>query len=117
MYLGTMSIMLLLKNPRVRGGLGSSAQISRYAGGDQHEDCPSENQVQEAAVFADTDPRNEGWSALPRIDERIAMKWILPSFETSIPQSYELAQEAVCRRPENATNAVIPTGMHLVSLI
>jgi len=70
--------------------------------------------IQEAAVFADSDRRNEAWSALPQIDKRIAMKWILPSFETSIPQSYELAQEAVWRRPENVTNAVIPTGMHLL---
>jgi len=70
--------------------------------------------IQEAAVYADSDRRNEAWSALRQIDKRIAMKWILPSYETSIVQSYELAQEAVWRRPENATNAVISTGAHLL---
>jgi len=98
------------------GESDSSAEISRYAASDQHV-CCAENQVQEAAVYADMARRNDAWSALPQIDNRIPMKWILPSYETSIVQSYELAQEAVWRRPENATNAVISTGTHLVSLI
>jgi hypothetical protein len=59
----------------------------------------------------------EAWSVLPQIDERIKMKWLVPSSEASVLRSYELMQELVWRRPENVTNLVIPRAAHLVSLI
>jgi hypothetical protein len=68
-------------------------------------------------VFADKIRSVDAWSVLPQIDKRIAMKWIIPSPEKSILTSYELAQEAVWRRPENVTNTLIRTAAHLVSLI
>lgn len=68
-------------------------------------------------VFADKIRSVDAWSVLPQIDKRIAMKWIIPSHEKSILTSYELAQEAVWRRPENVTNTLIRTAAHLVSLI
>lgn len=72
---------------------------------------------QEAAVFADGTRSIEAWSALPQIDSRISMKWILPRLEESVLGSYELAEEAVWRRPENTTNSVLSRAAHLVSLI
>ena len=59
----------------------------------------------------------EAWSVLPRIDKRIAMKWIVPSYEESVLRSYELVREAVWRRPENVTNTLVRTAAHVVSLI
>jgi hypothetical protein len=68
-------------------------------------------------VFADKISSVEGWSVLPQIDKRIAMKWIVPSFKESILESYELVQEAVWRRADNVTNTSVRTAAHLVSLI
>jgi hypothetical protein len=68
-------------------------------------------------VFADKIRSVEAWSVLPQIDKRIAMKWIIPSYEKSLFRSYELAQEGVWRRPENVTNTLVRTAAHLVSLI
>lgn len=68
-------------------------------------------------VFADKTRGVEAWSILPQIDKRIAMKWIIPSYEKSILRSYELVQEGVWRRPENVTNTQVMTAAHLVSLI
>jgi hypothetical protein len=72
---------------------------------------------QEAAVFADGTRCVEAWLALPHIDSRIAMKWIVPHWEASMLESYEMMEEAVWRRAENTTNSVIPKASHLVSLI
>ncbi|KAH9988077.1 Alpha/beta hydrolase family-domain-containing protein [Russula compacta] len=71
--------------------------------------------VQEAVVFADGIRSKEAWSALPQVDNRIAIKWLVPSCEESVLQSYELVQEAVWRRPENATNTVVSKAAHLVT--
>jgi hypothetical protein len=68
-------------------------------------------------LFADKIRSVEAWSVLPQIDKRIAMKWIIPSHKESILRSYELAQEAVWRRPENVTNTLVRTAAHLVSTI
>ena len=68
-------------------------------------------------MFADKIRSVEAWSVLPLIDKRIAMKWIIPSHKASILGSYQLAQEAVWRRPENVTNTLIGSAAHLVSLI
>jgi len=68
-------------------------------------------------VFADKMRSVEAWAVLPEIDKRIAMKWIIPSHKESILRSYQLAQEAVWRRPENVTNTLVGTAAHLVSLI
>lgn len=59
----------------------------------------------------------EAWSVLPLINKRIAIKWIVPSHKESILRSYQLVQEAVWRRPENVTNALVGAAAHLVSLI
>ena len=68
-------------------------------------------------VFADKIRSVEAWSVLPQIDKRIAIKWIIPSHEKSILNSYELAQQRVWLRPENVTNTLVMTAAHLVSLI
>jgi hypothetical protein len=68
-------------------------------------------------AFADKICGVEAWSVLPRIDKRIAMKWIVPPHEESVLRSYELVQEGVWRRPENVTNTLVRTAAHLVSLI
>lgn len=70
--------------------------------------------ILEAVVFADTMRSVEAWSVLPQIDKRIAMKWIIPSYEKSILKSYELVQEAVWRRPENVTNTLVRTAAHII---
>jgi len=70
--------------------------------------------IQEAAVFADGTRSRDAWSTLPQIDNRIAMKWILPRWETSILGSYELVEEAVWRRRENTSNSVVSKGTHLM---
>jgi len=69
---------------------------------------------QEAVVFADTMRSIEAWSVLPQIENRIAMKWLVPDCKASILRSYELVQAAVWRRPENATNIVVPKAAHLM---
>jgi hypothetical protein len=68
-------------------------------------------------VFADGKRSVEAWSALPQIDNRIAIKWLVPSPEASILKSFEIVQEAVWRRPENASNSLVPKAAHLVGLI
>jgi hypothetical protein len=68
-------------------------------------------------VFTDTARSIEAWSALSQIDNRIAMKWIVPSSEASILMSYERLQEAVWRRPDNVTNCQVSKATHLVSPI
>ncbi|KAI9513434.1 Alpha/beta hydrolase family-domain-containing protein [Russula earlei] len=70
--------------------------------------------IQEASVFADENGRIEAWLALSQIENRIAMKWIVPSWEASVLRSDEFAQERVWRRPENATNALIRKAAHMV---
>jgi hypothetical protein len=65
-------------------------------------------------VFADKICGVEAWSVLPRIDKRIAMKWIVPPHEESVLRSYELVQEGVWRRPENVTNTLVRTAAHLM---
>jgi hypothetical protein len=71
---------------------------------------------QEAAVFADGTRSKEAWSTLPRIDNRIAIKWVMPRYEASILESYGLVEEAVWRRQENTSNSVVSKATHLVSL-
>ncbi|KAH8986942.1 alpha beta-hydrolase [Lactarius hatsudake] len=70
--------------------------------------------LQEAAVFADGTRCIEAWSTLPYIDERIPVKWLVPPGETSVMRSYEVVQEAVWSRPENASNSLISTATHLM---
>jgi hypothetical protein len=68
-------------------------------------------------VFADGKRSVDAWSALPQIDNRIAIKWLVPSPEASVLKKYEIVQEVVWRRPENASNSLIPKAAHLVGLI
>ncbi|KAI0299442.1 Alpha/beta hydrolase family-domain-containing protein [Multifurca ochricompacta] len=70
--------------------------------------------IQEASVFADGTRRKEAWSALSQIDNKIAVKWLVPLPEASVLGSYELMQETVWRRPENASNSLISKATHLV---
>ncbi|KAI9463967.1 Alpha/Beta hydrolase protein [Lactarius psammicola] len=69
---------------------------------------------QEAVVFADGTRCLEAWSALPHIDERIPVKWLVPPAETSVMGSYEMMQKIVWGRPENASNSLISTATHLM---
>ena len=73
--------------------------------------------IQEAAVFADGTRCVEAWFALPHIDERIPMKWLVASSETSVLAmgGYEMMQEIIWSRPENMSNSQISTAAHLVS--
>ncbi|KAI0289945.1 Alpha/Beta hydrolase protein [Russula brevipes] len=68
--------------------------------------------IQEAVVFADGKRSVEAWLALPQIDNRIAIKWLVPSPEASILKTFEIVQEAVWRRPENSSNSLIPKAGH-----
>ena len=68
-------------------------------------------------MFAEKIRSVEAWSVLPQIDKRIAMKWIVPSYEGSVLGGYELMQKGVWRRPENVTNTLVRSAAHLVSLI
>jgi len=70
--------------------------------------------LQEAVVFADGITCVEAWSVLPHIDERIPVKWLVPSNGTSVFGSYELMQEAVWSRPENASSSLMLTATHLM---
>ncbi|KAI0301266.1 hypothetical protein BC826DRAFT_1101894 [Russula brevipes] len=49
------------------------------------------------AAFADGKRCVEAWSALPQIDNRIAIKWLVPSPEASVLKRFEIVQEAVWR--------------------
>jgi len=69
---------------------------------------------QEAAVFADVTHRVEAWLALPHIDKRIPMKWLVPPGEVSVLGSYEGMQETIWSRPENTSNSMISTAAHLM---
>jgi len=70
--------------------------------------------LQEAAVFADGTTATEALSALPHIDERIPMKWLVPPSEASVLGSYETMQEIIWSRPENTSKSLISTAMHLM---
>ncbi|KAI9438201.1 Alpha/Beta hydrolase protein [Lactarius indigo] len=70
--------------------------------------------LQEAAVFADGIRGIEAWSTLPYIDERIPVKWLVPPSERSVLGSYEMMQETIWSRPENASNSLISTATHLM---
>lgn len=69
---------------------------------------------QEAAVFADGNHRVEAWSALPYIDEKIPVKWLVPPSEMSVLGSYEMMQEIIWSRPDNTSNSLISTATHLM---
>jgi hypothetical protein len=69
---------------------------------------------QEAAVFADGTRPIEALSALPHVDERIPVKWLVPSSEASVLGDYETMQEIIWSRPENTSNSLISTATHLM---
>lgn len=95
-------IRLKCTNFQVRGQVGTR-------------EWPADSAIQEAAVFADGTRCNEAWSAIPHIDERIPVKWLVPPGGVSVLGSYELMQETLWSRPENTSNSLIPTAAHLVS--
>ena len=43
------------------------------------------------------------------------MKWLVPPSGASVLGSYEEMQEIIWSRPENTSNSLISTAMHLVS--
>jgi hypothetical protein len=66
-------------------------------------------------VFADVTHRVEAWFALPHIDKRIPMKWLVPPGDVSVLGGYEGMQQIIWSRPENTSNSMISTASHLVS--
>jgi len=70
--------------------------------------------LQEAAAFADENRSFEAWSAVPHIDARIPVKWLVPPSEASVFGSYELMQETVWSRPQNTSSSLISTATHLM---
>ncbi|KAI0267458.1 alpha/beta-hydrolase [Gloeopeniophorella convolvens] len=69
--------------------------------------------IQEATIFADGLRSQEAWCALPHVDARIPIKWVMPPPPASVNKTEEIAQELVWRRAENASNVQIPTASHL----
>ncbi|KAA1472838.1 alpha/beta-hydrolase, partial [Dentipellis sp. KUC8613] len=67
---------------------------------------------QEAATFADTLTRQEAWTAVGQIDERIPLKWLCA--ETAAKGCVEIERQRVWLRPENASNARVPGAGHLI---
>ncbi|EIM87275.1 alpha/beta-hydrolase [Stereum hirsutum FP-91666 SS1] len=67
--------------------------------------------VQEAVVFAESLVTHEAWAVLDKLDEKIALKWIMPG-EGGIGTE-QLAQERVWLRPRNASNVRIAGAGHL----
>jgi len=70
--------------------------------------------VQEAAVFADYTRCLEARFTLRHIDDRIPMKWLVPSSEMSVMGCYEIMQETIWNRPENTSNSQISKATHLM---
>ena len=68
-------------------------------------------------MFADETCCVDAWFALPHIDKRIPVKWLVASRETSVLAmgGYEMMQEIIWSRPENTSNSLISTAAHLVS--
>ncbi|KZP03357.1 hypothetical protein FIBSPDRAFT_923550 [Athelia psychrophila] len=73
--------------------------------------------VQEAIVFASqTRFANEMWELLERIDERVALRWVMPGDRDMQSKGFENDDETrvkVWRRPANASNVRLPAG-HLI---
>ncbi|KZV70076.1 alpha/beta-hydrolase [Peniophora sp. CONT] len=69
---------------------------------------------QEAVVYIEHYGVHEAWSALPDIDERVAVHWIVPSAGQSIVQTEDVAAERVRRRLANTSHVVLPGATHLL---
>ncbi|KAJ7087807.1 Alpha/beta hydrolase family-domain-containing protein [Mycena epipterygia] len=71
--------------------------------------------LQEALVFAGTGTSAPPWVMLPRLEERVALRWVVPG----PPDADEIGgrgatQERVWRRPKNASNVRIEGAGHLI---
>lgn len=69
---------------------------------------------QEAVVYIEHYGAHEAWIALPDVDERVAIHWIVPSAGNSIVQTEDMAAERVRRHPTNASHVVLADATHLV---
>ncbi|KAA1476086.1 hypothetical protein DENSPDRAFT_784385, partial [Dentipellis sp. KUC8613] len=72
--------------------------------------------VQEAATFSDTMTRQEAWTAVAQLDERIPLKWVCvgdPAKGVLVDEETERLR--VWLRPANASNVRVPGASHLVS--
>ncbi|KAJ6597121.1 hypothetical protein DFH09DRAFT_1023762 [Mycena vulgaris] len=71
--------------------------------------------LQEALVFAGTPTSGAVWDALPALEERIALRWVVPGRpgapELGAPGS---TQERVWRRPANSVNVRVARAGHLI---
>ncbi|TFY83002.1 hypothetical protein EWM64_g1010, partial [Hericium alpestre] len=71
--------------------------------------------VQEAATFSDTWLRYEMWGAMPKIEERIALRWLSPKdAKESMGKIEEIEQQRVWVRPTNASNVRVMGATHLM---
>ena len=74
--------------------------------------------VQEAIVFSEIHTESEAFDRLSRLDDRIALRWIMPgkpgSRELGLPGS---TQRRVWVRTTNVSNTKILGGGHLVSFL
>ncbi|VDC01693.1 unnamed protein product [Peniophora sp. CBMAI 1063] len=70
--------------------------------------------LQEAVVFVEARGAHQAWTVLPKIDERVAIHWILPPTDESIARIEDIAAARVHRREVNTTHVVLPEGTHLL---
>ncbi|KZT22255.1 hypothetical protein NEOLEDRAFT_1181002 [Neolentinus lepideus HHB14362 ss-1] len=71
---------------------------------------------QEATMFADTSVAYEVFERLPELDPRVELKWVLPgnAKQDSIG-GVEMQPYRAWRRPQNASNVIIPGAGHLIT--
>ncbi|TCD65455.1 hypothetical protein EIP91_002669 [Steccherinum ochraceum] len=70
--------------------------------------------IQEAITFAEQLSSIEAWYHLPNIDERIALKFIMPAGNGEPGDKAEEKQHLVWRRPVNCSNVLNPNAGHLI---
>lgn len=77
--------------------------------------------VQEAICFADMITACEVWELIEGLDERIALRWVIPGKggigAQSVGGGGEYARVRVWRRPKNSSNVAISNAGHLVSTL
>ncbi|KAG6335177.1 hypothetical protein ID866_3921 [Astraeus odoratus] len=70
--------------------------------------------VQEGLGFANRQLAYEAWELLEKLDDNIALRWVIPNINFS---GEKLHSKKVWRRPANASNVVFPFAGHLLAQI
>ncbi|KII91718.1 hypothetical protein PLICRDRAFT_173525 [Plicaturopsis crispa FD-325 SS-3] len=72
--------------------------------------------IQEGVMFSEMRVPQETWTLLKTLDERVELKWIVPSENKNLfDHPDELMQRKVWRRPANASNVRIRDAGHLIA--